>query len=61
MPLALKKIIEKLNFKSQLFDKLEIYSYNKKRQNDGMSCSVFSLLDLKNLYERKIKTRSRFN
>ncbi len=51
MPLVLRRLFEKFSHRSEYFDKLEIYSYKPVRQNDGSSCSIFSVLDLKNLYE----------
>ncbi len=58
-PLILKTIIEKA-YKFPDFLNLKIYSYKCTRQNDGVSCPVFSLLDLKNIYEGSQKGRDIF-
>ncbi len=49
-PLVLKKIIEK-SYKFTDLDNLQIFSYKPVRQNDSVSCPIFALLDLKNIYE----------
>jgi hypothetical protein len=48
---ALKTIISILDFDIELASKVEVYSYKNKRQNDCVTCPIFSFLDLKSMIE----------
>ncbi len=53
---ALKILIKTFRGRSDYFENLKIYSCKLQRQRDGVSCPIFSTLDLKTLVERHTST-----